>query len=282
VAVKKTELYSSLWASCDKLRGGMDASQYKDYILILLIDKYDVCQVLLAYWQDVMADDVFIIIQDGYKAAREWENSVEIIESGKNKGKEKITGWEGKLIPRSIITEEFFHDEQKAIGEIEALFLEKQTELDETIENAEDGSVINDVLKDNGSLDVPVLKVKLNDKSLDAEDCSILENLLEKKKLTDEHKKALKNLKEILEQKVKAQYGKLKDEEIFELLVNRKWYHAIYTGIDALYTAISHNIANRVTELTTRYEEPLPIVAERAAEYEVKVKYHLEKMGFVW
>jgi type I restriction-modification system DNA methylase subunit len=33
MAVKKTELYSSLWASCDKLRGGMDASQYKDYIL---------------------------------------------------------------------------------------------------------------------------------------------------------------------------------------------------------------------------------------------------------
>lgn len=31
MAIKKNELYSSLWASCDKLRGGMDASQYKDY-----------------------------------------------------------------------------------------------------------------------------------------------------------------------------------------------------------------------------------------------------------
>lgn len=31
MAVKKTELYSSLWASCDALRGGIDASQYKDY-----------------------------------------------------------------------------------------------------------------------------------------------------------------------------------------------------------------------------------------------------------
>ena len=40
MAVKKTELYSSLWASCDKLRGGMDASQYKDYILTLLFVKY--------------------------------------------------------------------------------------------------------------------------------------------------------------------------------------------------------------------------------------------------
>lgn len=32
MAIKKSELYSSLWASCDELRGGMDASQYKDYV----------------------------------------------------------------------------------------------------------------------------------------------------------------------------------------------------------------------------------------------------------
>ncbi len=40
MAVKKTELYSSLWSSCDELRGGMDASQYKDYVLTLLFMKY--------------------------------------------------------------------------------------------------------------------------------------------------------------------------------------------------------------------------------------------------
>ncbi|HEX7949778.1 MAG TPA: class I SAM-dependent DNA methyltransferase [Candidatus Limnocylindrales bacterium] len=40
MAVKKSELYSSLWKSCDELRGGMDASQYKDYVLVLLFMKY--------------------------------------------------------------------------------------------------------------------------------------------------------------------------------------------------------------------------------------------------
>jgi len=38
--LKKSELYSSIWASCDELRGGMDASQYKDYVLVLLFVKY--------------------------------------------------------------------------------------------------------------------------------------------------------------------------------------------------------------------------------------------------
>ncbi|MGR6423671.1 N-6 DNA methylase [Aeromonas veronii] len=40
MAIKKNELYSSLWAGCDELRGGMDASQYKDYVLTLLFVKY--------------------------------------------------------------------------------------------------------------------------------------------------------------------------------------------------------------------------------------------------
>ena len=40
MALKKSDLYASLWASCDELRGGMDASQYKDYVLFMLFIKY--------------------------------------------------------------------------------------------------------------------------------------------------------------------------------------------------------------------------------------------------
>src|SRR4051812_12928436 len=40
MAIKKSDLYSSIWASCDQLRGGMDPSQYKDYVLFMLFIKY--------------------------------------------------------------------------------------------------------------------------------------------------------------------------------------------------------------------------------------------------
>jgi type I restriction enzyme M protein len=40
MVVKKSELYSSIWSSCDELRGGRDASQYKDYVPALLFIKY--------------------------------------------------------------------------------------------------------------------------------------------------------------------------------------------------------------------------------------------------
>ncbi len=38
--MKKSQLYSSIWQSCDEMRGGMDASQYKDYVLVLLFVRY--------------------------------------------------------------------------------------------------------------------------------------------------------------------------------------------------------------------------------------------------
>lgn len=40
MAIKKSQLYSTLWESCNALRGGMDASQYKDYVLVILFVKY--------------------------------------------------------------------------------------------------------------------------------------------------------------------------------------------------------------------------------------------------
>ena len=40
MALKKSQLYAALWSGCDELRGGMDASQYKDYVLVLLFIKY--------------------------------------------------------------------------------------------------------------------------------------------------------------------------------------------------------------------------------------------------
>jgi type I restriction enzyme M protein len=65
--VKKSELYSSLWASCDELRGGMDASQYKDYVLVLLFVKY-VSDMYAAFQQFMPGADVGIDLSKEYAA----------------------------------------------------------------------------------------------------------------------------------------------------------------------------------------------------------------------
>jgi type I restriction enzyme M protein len=257
-----------------------------DFESVTLVDKYDAYEVLLSYWNETMSDDVYLLVQDGYKAIRDIEVFMKTSTKKKKDGtevkQEKETGWDGKLVPKALVIEMFFAAEQKAIDDMETVIEAAQAELDEMIENAEEDSVINDVLKDNGNIDKPGLKKKLKDKELDADDKAVLQALQTLVTRVDEGTKTLKDLRAALDKKTRGQYSKLTDGQCVELLLNRKWYRTIVNGIYALYTAVSHRIADRVMELNERYEVTLPALEAEVAQLENKVKSHLERMGFVW
>lgn len=71
-----------------------------------------------------------------------------------------------------------------------------------------------------------------------------------------------------LDEKARERYVSLTDEEIMELLVNKKWYYAIGKEIIDLYTAISHKLAERITELSKRYELTLTDLDSKINEAE--------------
>mgnify|MGYP000951956117 CR=1 FL=1 len=193
-------------------------------------------------------------------------------------------------MPKTLIIEMFFADEQKAIDDMEAVIAAAQAELDEMIEDAEDGSIINDVLSDKGKLKKTDLKAKLKNKTLDADDREVLQKLQTLADRVDEGTKTIKGLRAALDKKARDRYPKLTDDQCIELLLNRKWYSTLVNGIFALYTAVSHRIADRVTELNDRYEQTLPeLNALIYGKYENgvkvengledKVKSHLEGWG---
>jgi len=251
-----------------------------------LIDKYDVYEVLLSYWQEVMADDVYIIIQDGYDAVKETENIMGVYTSGKNKGKEKVVGWDGKLIPKDIIAETFFSTEKAKISEAEQIVAETERHFDEfTEEHAAEGGALFEFLNDKDKVVLKDVEAELKKRKKagdESEETAILAEFVALSDKVKEFSKLVKDLYAELDEKVKAQYAKLTEEQVKELLVNKKWYYHIYNGIDALYTTVSHNIANRIVELTERYEDTLPSLEKEIEDYEVKVKSHLERMGFTW
>lgn len=132
-----------------------------------LIDKYDVYQVLLAYWQEVMSDDVYLLIQDGYEAGREL--SYEYVVKTKTEGDETITivtdkvkSWDGKLIPKSIIIDTYFAEEAKAIDAAEVIVADTQAQIDELLEGAEDGSAIAEVLENETMSFAKALKAAID------------------------------------------------------------------------------------------------------------------------
>lgn len=127
---------------------------------IELVDKFDVYEVLLSYWQEVMADDVFLVKYDGYEVGKETENIVEVTENKKGEKKEKIKGWEGKLIPKTIIEKAYFAVERRKIDDAQAVVDETQSILDEIIESAEEGSAVSDVSED-GKIKIKDVKDKI-------------------------------------------------------------------------------------------------------------------------
>lgn len=258
----------------------------EEYAAVTLIDKYDAYEVLLSYWNETMSDDVYLLMQDGYKAVRDIEvfkkTTVKKKKDSTEVKQEKETGWDGKLVPKTLIVEMFFSDEQKVIDDMNTVIAVTQAELDEMIESAEEDSIIGEVLKDNGNLDKTGLKRKLKDKELESEDKAILQRLQDLVTRVDEGTRMVKSLRMALDKKARDQYAKLNDEQIIELLLNRKWYDSIASGVYALYTAVSHRISERVTELADRYEKSMPQLEIEVSELESKVKSHLERMGFVW
>ena len=97
-----------------------------------------------------------------------------------------------------------------------------------------------------------------------------------------DYNKVVKDLNKAMDEKCRARYDSLTDEEILELLVNKKWFDSIFSGIADLYAAISHRLTNRIVELAERYEDTLPELEKDTTEYEARVKSHLERMGFKW
>lgn len=254
-----------------------------EYESVALVDKYDAYETLLSYWNDVMADDAYLLVQDGYKAIRDIEVFYKETENKKTgEKKKKETGWDGILVPKSLVIEMFFAAEQKAIDELENIIAAAQAELDEMIENAGDDSIIGEVLKENGNLDKPALKKKLKDKEMDADDRAALQKLQELVTRVDDGAKTLKDLRAALDAKTRAQYPKLTDGQCVELLLERKWYRSLRSGVFALYTSVSHAIATRDMELAERYEKTLPELESEVADYASRVKGHLERMGFAW
>lgn len=257
-----------------------------EYTSITLVDKYDAYEVLLSYWNNVMSDDVYLLVSDGYEVIREIDVSTKTTTKKKKNGTEETKtteiGWDGKLVPKSLVIELFFAEEQQAIDKLDGVILMAQAELDELIENAEDNSPILDVLKEKGGLDKNALKKALKVKTLDDEDREVLQKLQDLVTRVDGGTKTLKALRTALDDKARAQYAKLSDEECMDLLLNRKWYRYIMGDIYALYEAVSHRISDRVSEIHERYEDTLPVLEDKVATLGKKVKSHLERMGFAW
>jgi len=256
-----------------------------------LINKYDVYQHLMDYWNETMQDDMYELAVDGWKAGKE---VTRIMKETKNNKKEKvrkevegIEGLEGRLIPPKLLIEVFFSQEQKGIDDLIVKKESVQADMEEMREeHGDDEGLLLEVLDEKNKINRKAVQQRLKDIGEVTEDNKdemealqkYLQLMDDEAALNAEIKKALMEL----ETKIIKKYPALTEAEIKTIVVEQKWMVAISKDVKNEMDRVSQRLTNRIKELADRYESTLPELSNRVDSCEKKVNAHLKKMGFQW
>ncbi|MFL0104569.1 type I restriction-modification system subunit M [Tenacibaculum maritimum] len=245
-----------------------------------LINKYDVYQHLLDYWNSTLKDDVYLLIEEGWVA-----NTKRVIEKNK-KGKEVDKGWTCDVLPKQLIIDTYLAKEQQALQAVEAELESVQAKSAEWIEEhtGEEG-LLQEVTNDKGGITKTTLSKylkEIKDEPTEVAAFKVANQLLKLFNKEASLKKEVKVMATDLDALCLAQYGKLTEEEVRELVVDKKWLASLQATLQTEMDAISQRLTSRIQELAARYEHTLTELDGTTNVLENKVSEHLKTMGLVW
>ena len=253
-----------------------------------LLERYDVYQQLMDYWDEVMQDDVYLIAADGWMMAAKPRG---IIEAKEKKIKEtpdltiQRKKYKMDLIPPTLVVGRYFAAEQAAIEVLQVNYETTVREREEFVEeHTGEDSLLEDAVNDDGKINKVGVKNRLkaisdDDDPESNEERKVLTRCLALIEAESEAAKAVKEARDALDQQVLARYATLTKDETKTLVVEDKWFASIRTEIEGEEQRLAQQLAGRVMELEDRYTKPLPMLEEEVAALSEKVDGHLKKMG---
>ncbi len=247
------------------------------YSTAKLINKYDVYQVLMEYWNETMQDDLYIISEIGYK--------IELQKQVTTKNKKEIITYYCELVPQELVANRYFKGEVKFIADTESSLSEAQSSKDAIVEEhcVENGLLDNDSYsKDDKLKKTDVTKhVKANKNNISCkEEIDLLNEWLKYREMESAYSKTLVTKKQELYEKVLKKYAELSADEVKTLVVEDKWFATLSVRIEQLLTDLTQKLSQRVKEIAVRYEYTVPQLEAEQEELKNKVKQHLALMGY--
>ena len=262
------------------------------YADLPLLDRYDVYQRLMDYWDETMQDDVYLIATDGWVKAAQPRDAI-VDKNRKIKETPDLTLKRNKykmdLIPPALIVARYFASEQDALDMLGAEQENAQSALEDFVEahTGDEGLLLGSV-NDKGNVTMGGVKERLKEITpdlvtpLDEEDTdkerNVLEcclSLLESKSNAD---KAVRDAQLALDTKVLARYTALTEAEIKTLVVRDKWLASLHAAIENEVQRLTQQLTGRVKELEERYAQPLPELDSEVEAFSAKVAAHLKNM----
>jgi type I restriction enzyme M protein len=241
-----------------------------------LVDNYDVYQDFMAYWAEIIQDDLYLISSDG------WKINLESIKDRKG----KITSWDCPLLPKDILAGIYFKDLKEKIeqleSELESATGEKQS-LEE--ENSGDDDLFSNVRNEKDKISKNSIPQRIREIANDVEYEDELKVLNQYLKLLGKENSISSKIKDIqvdLDKRLREKFAALNEEEIKEYVIESKWFISREASLNGKVEQVFHRLIERMGVLEERYAIPLPELTTNSIDLTEKVERHLRELGFKW
>jgi type I restriction enzyme M protein len=254
-----------------------------------LLDEYNVYEQLMTYWHDVMHDDVFMIMNNGWlesakprkivvdKERKLSENPDLVVGTGRSAEKYKMD-----LLPPNLIVERYFAKKRAEVDELISVSEEATRLVEEYIEeHAVEGGILAEAVDDekiNKALASARLK-KARHEGTDAEEVAALSRLIKLYNSEAAAKKAAKEAEATLHLATLSKYGDLMEPDIRRLVLDDKWLATVISRIVAEVEALTLALVSRIRVLGERYARPVGMLSAELEQFEAKVAGHLADLG---
>ncbi len=254
-----------------------------------LLDEYDAYEQLMSYWHDIMHDDVFLIMNEGWEAAAKPRTAIEdkdrklsetpdlVVGNGKNATKLKMD-----LVPPNLVVRRYFAEDQTRVGELTAEADTATQAVDEYVEeHGGDEGLLSDAVNDKGKLTQAAVKAVLKDAKAvdDDETIECAEAGIGLLHAEAAAKKAAKEAQTQLDASTLKKYSELTEADVQMLVLDEKWGATIQNRIVAEINALTLDLVARIQQLGDRYAETVADLDDELEKLEAKVASHLRAMG---
>lgn len=258
-----------------------------------LLNKYDIYQILMDYWEEVMQDDVYMIVQDGWGVANILRKLVPAKDKGgKAKYKEdhdfeigtarNKTRYKSDIVPPDLVVVRYFAEFKKSLVDQEMAFEVAFQELETFIEdNSGEEGLVEFAKNDKGKVTQKSVSDRIKETD-DPEEIGALKKCLSLIKKEAKCKSAAKAAKLELDERVFEKIPKIAEAELKQLVLGDKWLAHLENQISEEIERMTQQLANRVKTLEERYSETLPSLSKELDLYSGLVEGHLKKMGLSW
>ncbi len=253
-----------------------------------LIDEYGVYEQLMTYWHEVMHDDVYLIMADGWAKAAKPRKTIEDKERKLSETPDLVAGsgrnatrYKMDLIPPALIVARYFADEQARVDELMAAADEATRALEEYVEEhaVEDGLLADAMDDDKISKALVSARLKAIKTSGDPDETKALQHATKLYNAEAAAKKAVKDAQSELDLATLKKYGDLTEDDTKMLVLDDKWQATVVRRVTGEIEALTLDLVTRIQQLGERYAETVRNLDAELGRLEAKVAGHLAAMG---